>query len=477
MTTLDVAIVGAGPAGLAAATLCAERGLSTSLYDEQAGPGGQIYRGITASPLARPEILGDDYWHGAKLVAPFKRSGARYVPQATVWSIDRRDDGTFAVAISAGPPHARHTLTVETRAMILATGALERPFPVSGWTLPGVFTAGAAQTLLKTAGIIPSGATVLAGCGPLLWLVASQLLRAGATLDALLDTTPRGRLGQALAHAPAFLWSPYFARGRELVRTVRRRVRVVEYVTSLAVEGAAAATAIRFGAGGQQHSLPVDQVVLHQGVVPDVNLAAAAGCALAWNDLQACFAPVVDAWGGTTVPGLYVAGDGAGIAGALAAEAGGRLTALGVANALGRIDGDTRERAARRYRRDHALATRGRLFLDTLYRPADAFRLPEGETLACRCEEVSAAAITQLARGGCAGPNQMKALVRCGMGACQGRWCGLTVTELIAHAQRRDPAEVGYYRLRFPAKPIPLSDLVSLPGTPEAEDSVVRLPR
>ena len=83
---LDVAIVGAGPAGLAAGTLCAEYGLSTSLYDEQAGPGGQIYRGITASPLARPEILGDEYWHGAALVAPFRRSGARYVPRATVWS-------------------------------------------------------------------------------------------------------------------------------------------------------------------------------------------------------------------------------------------------------------------------------------------------------------------------------------------------------------------------------------------------------
>jgi octopine oxidase subunit A len=233
VTTLDVAVVGAGPAGLAAATLCAERGLSTSLYDEQPGPGGQIYRGVTKSPLTRPEILGDDYWHGGSLVAPFMRSGARYVPQATVWSIVRRDDGTFAVAITAGPPRARHTLTVESRAVILATGAHERPFPIPGWTLPGVFMAGAAQTLLKTAGLVPEGRTVVAGRSPLLWLVASQLLRAGATIDALLDTTPRGRLREALAHVPGFLLSPYFARGRDLVRAVRRRVRVVEHVASL----------------------------------------------------------------------------------------------------------------------------------------------------------------------------------------------------------------------------------------------------
>jgi hypothetical protein len=363
---------------------------------------------------------------------------------------------------------------VEARAVILATGAHERPFPSPGWTLPGVFMAGAIQILLKTSGIVPEGRTVLAGCGPLLWLLASQLLRAGATIDAMLDTTPRGRLRAALAHAPGFLLSPYFARGRELVRTVRRNVRVIEHVTSLAVEGTTAATDVCFAVDGRTHSLPIDQLVLHQGVVPDINLASAAGCVLAWNELQACFAPIVDAWGGTTVPGLYIAGDGAGIAGALAAEAKGRLTALGVANALGCIDGDTRDRAAQRHRRDSAIATRGRVFLDTLYRPADAFRLPEGDTLACRCEEVSAAAIAELARSGCAGPNQAKAFVRCGMGACQGRWCGLTVTELIAHAQRRDPVEVGYYRLRFPAKPVALGDLASLPTTPEAERAVVR---
>jgi hypothetical protein len=258
------------------------------------------------------------------------------------------------------------------------------------------------------------------------------------------------------------------------VRKVRRRIRVVEHVTSLAVEGTNRATGVRFAVGGQTHALPVDQLLLHQGVVPDINLASAAACALAWNELQACFVPVADDWGGTTVPGVYVAGDGAGIAGAMAAEARGRLTALGVANALGRIDGSTRERIAQRHRRDRAIAMRGRPFLDTLYRPADVFRLPEGNTLACRCEEVPAAAIIDLARSGCAGPNQAKAFVRCGMGPCQGRWCGLTVTELIARGQRRDPAEVGYYRLRFPVKPVALGDLASLPTTPAAERAVAR---
>jgi thioredoxin reductase len=474
VTTLDVAVVGAGPAGLAAATLCAERGLSTALYDEQAGPGGQVYRGITSAPRAVAGVLGDDYWAGAALVAPFRTSGARYVPEATVWAIARDDDGSLVLSVTAGTSHARHTTGIRARAVILATGAHERPFPVPGWTLPGVITAGGAQILLKTAAVVPEGRTVLAGSGPLLWLLAAQYARAGVAVAALLDTTPRGRLAQALPHAAAFLRSPYFAKGRELVRAVRRHTRVVEHVASLVIEGDAHATAVRFRAHGAGDTLPVDQVVLHLGVLPDLNLAHAAGCALEWSDAHACFAPRVDAWGGTSVPGLYIAGDGAGIAGAAAAVPAGRIAALAALNALGRIDGDERAHSAIAHRRDLARALRGRAFLDTLYRPADAMRLPEGSTLACRCEEVTAATIIELARAGCAGPNQMKAYTRCGMGACQGRFCGVTVTELIAREQRRAPADVGCFRTRFPAKPVTLADVAAGPTSAAALSAVVR---
>jgi hypothetical protein len=114
----------------------------------------------------------------------------------------------------------------------------------------------------------------------------------------------------------------------------------------------------------------------------------------------------------------------------------------------------------------------GRGFLDTLYRPADAFRLPEGETIACRCEEVTSGQIRGMAAIGCEGPNQMKAFLRCGMGPCQGRLCGLTVTELIAAERRTRPGEVGYYRLRPPVKPITLAELASLPIS-EAERKAV----
>jgi thioredoxin reductase len=473
VSIVDVAIVGAGPAGMAAATRCREFGLDTILYDEQTGSGGQIYRGITRSPLIQPEVLGAEYWQGAPLVRALEKSGAVHIPDATVWSATANDAG-IALGVAVGTPGRRTSSVVQARAVILATGAMERPFPVPGWTLPGVIGAGSAQILLKTAGVVPQGRTVLAGSGPLLWLLAWQYLRAGVAFEAMLDTTPRGRLSKALRHAPDFARSPYFAKGRELVRDVRRGANVIEYVTTLAIDGDHAARAVRYTVDGREHAICVDQVMLHQGVVPDVNLAQAAGCGLAWSPAQACFAPVVDAWGGTAVAGLYVAGDGAGIAGALAAVPRGRLAALAVANALGRINHGTRDSIARRDRDELAIAMRGRAFLDALYRPADAFLLPSGSTLVCRCEEVDAQTVIDLARRGCAGPNQMKSFVRCGMGPCQGRFCGLTVNALIAREQQRDPADVGYYRLRFPVKPVTLEEMAAGPTTPQAIQAVER---
>jgi NADPH-dependent 2,4-dienoyl-CoA reductase/sulfur reductase-like enzyme len=381
-----------------------------------------------------------------------------------------RRDGGFEIGLAA----QRDVSVAHARAIVIATGALERPFPIPGWTLPGVMTAGAAQALQKSCAVVARDGVVLAGNGPLLWLVAWQYVRAGAPPVALLDTTPRGRLRQALHLAPAFLASGYFGQGLSLVRDVRRRVRVVEYVDALAIEGDDAARRVRFRARGETQAIDAQHVLLHQGVVPDINLAAALGCAIEWDDASACFRPTVDAWGGTSVPGAYVAGDGAGIGGAQAAAVRGQLAALAVANAQGRLGGSERDSLARPLVRAHAQALRGRRFLDELYRPADVFRIPQGETIACRCEEVPAAAIARAAREGCAGPNQAKSYTRCGMGACQARYCGLTVTEIVARETSRHPASVGPMRARFPLKPVRLGDVASMPISESAHRAVVR---
>ena len=463
----DVAVVGAGPAGLTAATVCAGAGLSTVLFDEQPAPGGQIYRAITQTPVRRHSVLGNDYWYGARVVRGFQASGAQYVPGATVWSLSRERE--IGVSIDNA---ARLT---QAKRVIIATGALERPVPIPGWTLPGVMTAGAAQILLKSAGLVPQGRTVLAGCGPLLWLLAWQYFNAGVRIDAVLDTAPRENRRAAWPHAVSFLLSPYFRKGLLMMLSVRRRGRVISDVTELRAEGDGKVQHVVYRTGdGAENRLPADTLLLHQGVVPNVNLAMSVGIEHRWDEEQLCWVPVVDGYGGTALEGIAIAGDGAGIAGAWAAEERGKLAALAVVRAL---KPDARRELLpdeARVRLALARVERGRLFLDRLYRPADRFRQPEGDTLVCRCEEVSAKQIVDTVALGCTGPNQMKSFLRCGMGPCQGRLCGLTVTELIARARGVPPSEVGHYRLRPPVKPITLAELAGLPKDEAAIKAVVR---
>jgi thioredoxin reductase len=461
----DVAVVGAGPAGLAAANFCARAGLDCVLIDEQTSPGGQIYRAVTASPLPPDTVLGRDYWRGAALAQAALASGVHYVPGATVWGLMR--EGELAVSVGGG------SRLIQARRVILATGAIERPFPIPGWTLPGVMAAGGAQILLKSSGLVPQGRTVLAGCGPLLWLLASQYLAAGVRVDAVLDTMPRTNWRRALRHVGEFAVSPYLAKGLRLMLAARRKLCVIGGIVALEAQGNERVEAVTYRtAPGREGRLAVDTLLLHQGVVPNVNLAMSAGVTHRWSEAQLSFVPVLDEYGAANVPGVAIAGDAGGIAGAEAAEVRGRLAAIAAIRALKpKVSLADEEAAARAVLRRFQ---RGRAFLDLLYRPAAQFRQPRGATLVCRCEEVSAGAIAEAIALGCPGPNQMKAFLRCGMGPCQGRLCGLTVTELMAQACGVAPEAIGYYRLRPPVKPITLAELAGLPTSEAAVKAVAR---
>ena len=458
----DVVIVGAGPAGLAAASETARAGLDALLVDENAGPGGQIYRGITTTPVCNRSILGNDYWSGRALVDEARTSGATIVQNATVWSLDR--DLQLGISISGV------SRLLKARRVVIATGAMERPFPIPGWTLPGVMTAGAAQTMLKSSGLLPAGKTVVAGTGPLLLLLAAQMLRAGAAIDAILDTTPSGNLMKAAPRVAGFALSPLLKKGWTLKREVERQVRVVRHVTSLAADGDDALRSVTYAARGDATAtIPADTLLLHQGVVPHTNLAMAAGVAHEWDVRQHCWCPALQGDGRSSVEGIFVAGDGAGIAGAAAAEWRGRLAGMAVARDLGRAVPDAQGIRQRLQREERA-----RPFLDTLFDPPKAMRVPVDEAIVCRCEEVTAGEVRAAARLGCTGPNQLKAFTRAGMGPCQGRMCGLTLTELIADTNDMTPAAVGHLRVRPPVKPISLSELAGMPFEDAAVKAVAR---
>jgi len=456
---IDFAVIGAGPAGMAAAVLAAELGLDTTLIDEQDAPGGQIYRGIERAEPGNN--LGAEYFAGLPFAAALRQSGAAYLPGTAVWHID--PDGTLSLISATGSQTASRT--IRARRILLATGAVERPVPIPGWTLPGVMTAGAAQIMLKTAGLVPSGRAVLAGQGPLIWLVAAQLARAGAPPALILETASPANYRFAAHRLPAALWPARraLAKGLGLIREVKRAgIPIVRRVTGLrAIGGARGGQRLQRVAwnGGE---LPADLLLLHEGVIPNTQISLALQLEHRWDAAQLCWRPVADAWGATALPAVSIAGDSGGIAGAEAAALTGRLAALDAASFLDKIDPAERDRRARPLRRALRRELAIRPFLDALYRPPRATLVPQDDIVACRCEEVTAGQIRRAARLGAQGPNQAKAFTRCGMGPCQGRICGSIVSQVMADTLRRPIQEVGAYRPRAPYKPITLGALAGL---------------
>jgi len=453
--TYDLVIVGAGPAGLGAAIEARRNGLSVLLLDEQSAPGGQIYRQverITAGEPARADMLGPDYTHGAALVRDFRESGAGYQPDAMVWQIEPgkvwylKDE--TAVGVRAGR-------------VLLATGAIERPMTRPGWTLPGVMSAGGVQILLKSSGMIPDADTVLLGSGPLLYLIAGQILKAGGTLQAIVETVPSARYLTAAPHLPVALGTGYLSKGMKMLLGLRRAgLRIYRGASALEVLGREKVEAVRFSHKGRTLTLATSGVVLHEGVIPNQQITRLTECAHLWNPAQASFVPRTDAWGNASVEGLMIAGDGAGIGGAMVAEISGRLAGLEAAHAAGKLDKGGRDAQAQPLRARQRALTRGRGFLEVLYAPSTPVP-PDDATIVCRCEEITAGQIREAVAIGALGPNQVKSYLRCGMGPCQGRMCGPVVSAIIAEARGVSPDEVGYFRIRPPLKPIPLAAIAN----------------
>lgn len=453
---LPLVVLGAGPAGLAAASVAVAVGVPTLLLDEQPEAGGQIYRSVGRATSAQHEILGVDYGAGRPLLDILGRQGLDYRPGATVWEVS--DEGTVYYTREG------RAETVAADQIVLCPGALERPMPFPGWTLPGVMTCGAAQILLKGAGAFPGEGTVVAGSGPLLLLLSLQLLRAGARLEAVVETTPARNTAAALRYLPAALRTPaYLTKGLRMIRDLRASgLSWYRGATDLEAFGDETVAGLRFRSGRERRELACRTLLLHQGVVPNVQLSRALGLEHDWDALPRCWRPRLDAWGGSALARIAISGDGSGIMGAAASEAHGRLAGLGALQRLGALTVAERDRHATeplaRYRKEIA----PRPFLDRLYQPHPDYLNPADETVVCRCEEVTAGQIRDYVRLGCLGPNQAKAFGRSGMGPCQGRFCGLTVSEIIARTRGVGVEEVGYYRIRPPIKPVTLAELAAM---------------
>ncbi|MGJ5202088.1 FAD-dependent oxidoreductase [Bradyrhizobium sp. HKCCYLR20261] len=446
-------ILGAGPAGIRAAISLAAAGLRPIVIDEGHACGGQIYR-QPLTPDGRDDRAryGSEAAKAARLRRDFAALGdaVDYRPNTLLWNL--RDGAADILRVGAND-------RVSYDGLILATGATDRVLPIPGWTLPGVFTLGGAQIALKAQGCAIGRRVVFAGSGPLLYLVAWQYMKAGVDVAAVLDAAPfsaKFNLLRALPLAPDLV-----LRGMRMAAELALRgTRVQLGVSDLRIEGERRVARILYRSGGREHAITCDGVGYGLNLRSETQAADLAGCAFRFESRDRAHLPVRDASGRSSVAGVYLAGDGARIAGADAAEAAGERAALALLEDRG-LPHD----AARAATLERTLATIDRL-RDAL---EAAFPFPAhwaadiaDDTLLCRCEEISAGearraiddfALTEM--------NRLKAVTRIGMGRCQGRMCGAAAAELLAAQANCDIGAVGRLRAQAPIKPIPLAVTLS----------------
>lgn len=450
-----VVIVGSGPSGIGAAITAADLGLDVTVIDAFDAPGGQVFRSLPAAfrPTRRQP---GDYVLGESLRHRFSAAPLRYLPRTRVWHV-----GHDLVVEAAGPRGAsRHPADV----LILATGAIERVVPFEGWTLPGVVGLAAATILLKSDRMTPGETVVVAGRGPLLAAVAADCVKIGARVAAVVDANGPS---DWLAVAPRLLARPdQFGRGLGWIAALRRAgvpvlfrhrlQRVESRDHQLVVEVTPVGREL-----GDTRRFACDAVAVGDGLVPDVALSRLLGLVHRGDRLRGGLVPDVDAAGRASRRKVYVTGDAAGIAGAAAAFERGRITGLAVAQDLGLapLGGQRATLAAARTRLTAADIFAGASRRLMAVSEAD-YRHLAPSTLVCRCEDVSVAEINAAIEDGAGDLDQVKAWTRCGMGPCQGRFCGATVAALAARQLGPMPSESGSFTPRPPVRPVAIADLI-----------------
>lgn len=440
-------IVGAGPAGVRAAQALVAHGLRPVLIDEAPRAGGQIYRRPPAHfRRTAAALYGTEAARASALHATADGLADRidHRPDSLVWNAQ---GGMLDVL------HRGRIERVPYQGLIVATGATDRVLPVPGWTLPGAFTLGGAQVALKFQGCAIGERVVLMGSGPLLYLVAYQYAKAGAQVAAVLDSA---RLVDQLAALPLMLTQPStLMKGAWYVAWLHaHRVPILRGARPLRIAGGERVEAVQFEHRGQARTIECDAVGMGHALRPETQLADLLGCGFAFDALQRAHLPLRDAAGRSSVAGVYLAGDGAGILGADAAEWAGERAALALLE-----DRSIPVDAARARALEQRLAGI-RPFRRGLERafpfPADWAARADDELVVCRCENVTAGQLRATVREtGADDINRLKALSRVGMGRCQGRMCGVAAAEVLAQACGRPVGEVGRLRGQAPIKPVP----------------------
>jgi glycine/D-amino acid oxidase-like deaminating enzyme len=444
----DVLVVGAGPAGLAAACTAREAGADVIVADERPSPGGQYFKPLAPSQAFAGAPADRQYMGGLALTERACGLGVALWQGVSVW-------GAFPGLELAADVAGRGAVVFRPRRLVLATGAHEWVRPVPGWTLPGVMTTGAAQTLLRAYRVAPGRRVLVGGCGPLNLQVAAELAASGVDVAACIEEAPAagsgrghaGALARALAADPGLV-----AQGLRHTAALRRAgVPVLHGATVVRVLGEGHATGVEvapLGRNGPTSRFEADAICLNHGFLPNAELALQLG-ARASHDAKGAALVERDGEGRLSVPGAFLAGDGAGLGGARAALAEGEIAGRAAAAELGFQAGSdvTARRSLARHRRFQAALWR-------IFTPAGEPPPPPPGTVLCRCEGITFGAFAEAraqaeAESGGATLPEIKRRTRLGMGPCQGRYCLASARRLCS-----EPIAGEVPRSRPPSRPV-----------------------
>ncbi|MFJ3617080.1 FAD-dependent oxidoreductase [Streptomyces iakyrus] len=441
----DLAVIGAGPAGLAAALAASARAARVTLLDAATQPGGQFYRQPAAQLGAgRPEALHHGWRTWERLRDGLAASAVRVLTDHHVWCVERTPAG-FTVHALLGPEQ-EEPVEVHARAVLLATGGYEQVLPFPGWTLPGVVTAGGAQAMLKGGLVVPGRRAVVAGTGPLLLPVATGLAAAGVEVAALVESTDPKRLAR---HAPTLAGKLPEAAGYA-AGLLRHRVPVLTRHTVVRAHGEDRLTGVTVAAldadghtrPGTERHLPCDTLAAGHGMLPHTDLAESLGCRLDG------LAVAVDTEQRTDVPGVWAAGEATGIGGAALSLAEGHIAGC---SAAAHLHGTAPGPAPAALKARTALRRSAAALDSACALPAHWPERITDDTVVCRCEEVTAGSVREALDLGAGDERTVKLLTRAGMGWCQGRMCSTAVAGLAGCAPT--PAKRPF------ARPVPLGVL------------------
>lgn len=447
-----VIIVGAGPAGIRCAEALVAAGIRPTLIDESRRDGGQIYRRQPENfTRSYASLYGTEASRAEAVHRSFDaiREHIDYLPDTLVWNIAERH-----VYALSGSQHG----ALPFDALVLCTGATDRLMPVKGWNLAGTYSLGGAQVALKSQACAIGQRVAFMGTGALLYLVAAQYIKAGANVVAVLDTSPRFRRVTALGKLLAL--PSVVGKGMALEFALRRAgTHIYTGIEPVEIDGdpQSGVRGVSFkDSGGRVHHLDCDALGLGYHLRPETQLADLARCEFRFDRQTRQWLPQVDAEGRSSVQGVYLAGDGARVLGANAAEASGALAALTVLHDLGH---SVPSESITKLQSTLAKLDRfARGLIEAFPWPAQQAARLTDDTIVCRCESITVGELRRVVQAtGSSESNRAKAFSRVGMGRCQGRYCGHAAAEIIAHAAKVPLEQVGRLRSQAPVKPLPIA--------------------